>query len=161
MKMMAFVVSALLLTCVACSRDRNEGTARAQQAPAGQKAAAAQQAPRDNTAVNVRDRGGDTLTAQNQSENPADRTVSEWTDATGSISLIERELPDAWAGRKLLELDEGERFRLVALTRAGQARLVAPSLVGQEGDILHLAVRTDAVEELRARLGDASKGAHT
>ena len=89
-----------------------------------------------------------------------DRTVSEWTDATGSVSLIERELPDAWAGRKLLELDEGERFRLVALTRAGQARLVAPSLVGQEGDILHLAVRTDAVEELRARLGDASKGAH-
>ena len=90
-----------------------------------------------------------------------DRTVSEWTDATGSVSLIERELPDTWAGRKLLELDEGERFRLVALTRAGQARLVAPSLVGQEGDILHLAVRTDAVEELRARLGDASKGAHT
>ena len=90
-----------------------------------------------------------------------DRTVSEWTDATGSVSLIERELPDAWAGRKLLELDEGERFRLVALTRAGQARLVAPSLVGQEGDILHLAVRTDAVEELRARLGDGSKGAHT
>jgi len=90
-----------------------------------------------------------------------DRTVSEWTDATGGVSLIERELPDAWAGRKLLELDEGERFRLVALTRAGQARLVAPSLVGQEGDILHLAVRTDAVEELRARLGDGSKGAHT
>ena len=90
-----------------------------------------------------------------------DRTVSEWTDATGSLSLIERELPDTWAGRKLLELDEGERFRLVALTRAGQARLVTPSLVGQEGDILHLAVRTDAVEELRARLGDASEGVHT
>jgi len=90
-----------------------------------------------------------------------DRTVSEWTDATGSVSLIERELPDTWAGRKLLELDEGERFRLVALTRAGQARLVTPTLVGQEGDILHLAVRTDAVEELRARLGDKSEGAHT
>ena len=73
MKTMALVVSALLLTCVACSRDRDEGTARAQQAPAGQKAAA----PRDNTAVNVRDRGGDTLTAQNQSENPADRTVTQ------------------------------------------------------------------------------------
>jgi trk system potassium uptake protein TrkA len=91
-----------------------------------------------------------------------DRTVSEWTDATGSLSLIERELPDAWAGRKLVELEEGDRFRLVALTRAGEARLVMPSLVGQEGDILHLAVRTDAVEELRARLGDSSEGgAHT
>jgi trk system potassium uptake protein TrkA len=83
-----------------------------------------------------------------------DRTVSEWTDATGTVSLIERELPPAWAGRKLIELDEGDRFRLVALTRAGLARLVTPTLVGQEGDILHLAVRTDAVEELRARLGE-------
>jgi trk system potassium uptake protein TrkA len=89
-----------------------------------------------------------------------DRTVSEWTDATGTVSLIERELPDGWAGRKLIELDEGDRFRLVALTRAGQARLVTPTLVGQEGDILHLAVRTDAVEELRARLGDGSQGGH-
>jgi len=89
-----------------------------------------------------------------------DRTVSEWTDATGAISLIERELPDGWAGRKLIELDEGDRFRLVALSRAGQARLVTPTLVGQEGDILHLAVRTDAVEELRARLGDGIRGGH-
>jgi trk/ktr system potassium uptake protein len=89
-----------------------------------------------------------------------DRTVSEWTDATGTISLIERELPHGWAGRKLIELDEGDRFRLVALTRAGLARLVTPTLVGQEGDILHLAVRTDAVEELRARLGEGSKGEH-
>jgi trk system potassium uptake protein TrkA len=89
-----------------------------------------------------------------------DRTVSEWTDATGTISLIERELPDGWAGRKLIELDEGDRFRLVALTRAGQARLVTPTLVGQEGDIMHLAVRTDAVEELRARLGDGREGGH-
>jgi trk system potassium uptake protein TrkA len=90
-----------------------------------------------------------------------DRTVSEWTDATGTLSLIERALPDAWAGRKLVELEEGDRFRLVALTRAGQAKLVLPSVVGQEGDILHLAVRTDAVEELRARLGDASEGVHS
>ena len=89
-----------------------------------------------------------------------ERYATEWTDATGAISLIERELPDGWAGRKLIELDEGDRFRLVALSRAGQARLVTPTLVGQEGDILHLAVRTDAVEELRARLGDGIRGEH-
>src|SRR6185295_15618079 len=53
-----------------------------------------------------------------------DRVVSEWTDATGTLSLIERELPDEWAGRKLLELDEGARFRLMAVTRAGEARLM-------------------------------------
>ena len=87
-----------------------------------------------------------------------DRTVSEWTDATGALSLIERELPHEWAGRKLIELDESDHFRLVALTRAGQARLVTPTLVGQEGDILHLAVRTDAVDELRTRLAEGGHG---
>jgi trk system potassium uptake protein TrkA len=87
-----------------------------------------------------------------------DQSVSEWTDATGTISLIERELPDAWAGHKLVELDEGDHFRLVALTRGGQARLVTPALVGQEGDVLHLAVRTDALDELRARLDGGDTG---
>ena len=89
-----------------------------------------------------------------------DRVVSEWTDATGTLSLIERELPDEWAGRKLVELDEGARFRLMAVTRAGEARLMTPMLVGQEGDILHIAVRTDAVEELRARIGGDAQGGH-
>jgi trk system potassium uptake protein TrkA len=88
------------------------------------------------------------------------RTVSEWTDASGAVSLVERALPDAWAGRKLIELDEGDRFRLVALSRGGQARLVTPSLVGQEGDVLHLAVHTDAVDELRARLDGPTDGSH-
>ena len=77
MKTTALVVSAALLTVgAACSRDRNEGTARAAE-PASKQAPAAQQAPRDNTAVNVRDRGGNTLTAQDQSENPADRNVTQ------------------------------------------------------------------------------------
>src|SRR3954453_3757179 len=80
------------------------------------------------------------------------RVVSEWTDATGAISLVERALPDGWAGRKLSELDEGDQFRVVGLTRGGQARLTASGLVGQEGDVLHLAVRSDAVDELNSRL---------
>jgi trk system potassium uptake protein TrkA len=81
-----------------------------------------------------------------------DKSVSEWTDASGSVSLLERSLPDSWAGRKLSELDEGNRFRLVALTRGGDARLYGPELVGQEGDILHMIVRRDAQDELQARL---------
>src|SRR3954452_6834572 len=28
-------------------------------------------------------------------------TASEWSDATGSINLVERSLPDSWAGQKL------------------------------------------------------------
>ena len=82
-----------------------------------------------------------------------ERTVTEWSDASGTLSLVERALPEAWAGRKLIELTEGERFRLVALSRTGEARLASPEVTGQEGDVLHLVVHRDAVDELERRLG--------
>jgi trk system potassium uptake protein TrkA len=81
-----------------------------------------------------------------------EQSVSEWTDATGSIRLIERALPAGWAGHKLTELEERDRVRLVALSRGGEARLCGPDLLGQEGDFLHLAVRSDAVADLEAKL---------
>ena len=81
-----------------------------------------------------------------------EKSVSEWTDASGTVSLVERALPDAWAGRKLTELEEPGAFRLVALTRGGQARLGGPELVGQEGDILHVMVHKDAQAEMEARM---------
>ena len=86
------------------------------------------------------------------------RWASEWTDATGSVDLVERTLPGSWAGRKLTELDEPDRFRLVALTRSGQARLATSELVGQEGDIVYMGVRRDAREQLDQRL--AEEGRH-
>jgi len=82
-----------------------------------------------------------------------DRSVTEWSDATGALSIVERPLPDAWAGHRLVELAEGDRFRLVGLTRGGDARVAGREAVGQEGDILHLVVHRDAFEDLEARLG--------
>ncbi len=81
-----------------------------------------------------------------------DETVTEWTDATGTVTVVERALPHAWAGRRLSELDDGARYRVIALTRGGSARLCAPDMVGQEGDVIHLAVRRDAMDALHARL---------
>src|SRR4051794_35253251 len=85
-------------------------------------------------------------------------TASEWSDATGSINLVERSLPDSWAGQKLSGLSEGDAFRLVALTRGGQSRLVGNDAVGQEGDILHLVVAKDAMDDLEARLSGGEHG---
>jgi trk system potassium uptake protein TrkA len=87
-----------------------------------------------------------------------ERSISEWSDASSNVMLLERALPDLWAGRKLGELDEGDRFRLVALSRRGEGRLTMPGLVGQEGDILHLMVRRDAVDELENRLHNPTEG---
>ncbi|MBW3536165.1 MAG: TrkA family potassium uptake protein [Actinobacteria bacterium] len=79
-------------------------------------------------------------------------SVAEWTDATGALKLVERAIPEAWAGRKLAELGEAGRFRLVGLTRGGEARLTGPDAMGQEGDRLHLMVTADAQDDLDERL---------
>lgn len=88
-----------------------------------------------------------------------EETASEWTDATGTVTLVERSLPDGWAGRRLGELEDGARFRVVALTRGGSARLCAPDMVGQEGDVIHVAVRHDAIGALQARLAGTAEPA--
>lgn len=83
-------------------------------------------------------------------------TMPDWTDASGTLALVERVLPPSWAGRDLADLDGGQRYRLVALSRGGSAKLPTPGLAGQDGDILHLMVHVDAEAELDALLGPSS-----
>jgi len=77
-----------------------------------------------------------------------DEDVRDWADASGRLALVERALPDAWAGRPLGDLEQPGRLSVVAVIRAGEPRLDAHELVGQEGDILHLAVLDDALRDL-------------
>jgi trk system potassium uptake protein TrkA len=88
-----------------------------------------------------------------------EKSVSEWSDPSGGVEMVERTLPESWAGRKLTELDEGDRFRLVALNRGGESRLATVELVGQEGDVLYVSVRRDARDALDARLGEEGRHA--
>ena len=79
----------------------------------------------------------------------------DWTDPSATLSLVQRELPTSWVGRSLDDLDVEGRFRVVALSRAGAARLATNSDVGQEGDVLHLMVSVEAERELDTLLGAA------
>jgi trk system potassium uptake protein TrkA len=88
-----------------------------------------------------------------------EQLVTEWVDPTGDISIVERQLPEAWAGRSLHSLNAGDGFRIVSVTRGGEARLASADLVGQEGDVLHLAVRKDQIDELESRLAQDGPGA--
>jgi len=88
-----------------------------------------------------------------------DTTEVEWTDATGALSLLERALPAAWAGRKLAGLGEAGRWRVAAVTRAGAAALAGPDLVGQEGDVVHVIAAKAALDELERRLAGGAEGA--
>lgn len=88
-----------------------------------------------------------------------EETGREWADATGKFSLVERPVPDVWAGRRLGDLAVAGRITVVAVTRAGNPRLDAQDLIGQEGDLLYLAVVTDAMDELEDRLGGVADAA--
>ena len=81
-----------------------------------------------------------------------DAMTGEWTDPSGKLSLVDRSLPERWAGRRLAELEEPALVSLVAVTRAGEPRLDARELVGQEGDVLHLALTREGALVLARRL---------
>lgn len=87
--------------------------------------------------------------------------VGSWSDPTGQLVLAERVLPEAWAGRRLARLNEPGRVSLVALTRAGEPRLVVDGMIGQEGDVLQFVVVHDALDLLEARLGGAGAASST
>jgi len=82
-------------------------------------------------------------------ESPAD-----WTDASGGVGLVERDLPAAWAGKKLQALNLPGTFTLAAVTRLGTAQVARPDLVGQDGDILHVMADLAALDQLEQTLSE-------
>jgi len=82
-------------------------------------------------------------------ESPAD-----WTDASGGVGLVERDLPAAWAGKKLHALNMPGTFTLAAVTRLGTAQVARPDLVGQDGDILHVMADLAALDQLEQTLSE-------
>jgi trk system potassium uptake protein TrkA len=86
---------------------------------------------------------------------------AEWSDPTGTLSLVERELPERWAGKRLADLSVPGEVSVVAVTRAGVARLDLGALVGQDGDVIHLMVSDTALERLNARLRGTSAASST
>jgi trk system potassium uptake protein TrkA len=89
-----------------------------------------------------------------------ERSVIEYADPTGEVSFVERALPDSWVGQHLAGLADGDRLRPVLVRRAGHARLATPELVGQEGDILLIAVRHGAENDMESRLEGTGGGGH-
>lgn len=87
-----------------------------------------------------------------------DVTTTEWSDVSGKLLVVERPLSEAWAGRRLGDLDVPGRISVVAVDRAGQPKLDARELIGQEGDRLLVAVMADALEELDGRCAGQLSG---
>jgi len=85
-------------------------------------------------------------------------TRTEWVDPTGGVALVERSLPEPWAGSSLDALDVAGRWRLMSITRGGKAALPTGKVIGQEGDVLLLAIDGSAGDDLDAVLAAGPKG---
>ena len=81
-----------------------------------------------------------------------DAVPHDWVDSTASVCLVERTIPDHWAGQAARSLEIPGRVSIVSFTRYGTARLVAPDTILQQGDIVHLVMDMGAQDDLAERL---------
>ncbi|MBP7972780.1 MAG: TrkA family potassium uptake protein [Candidatus Nanopelagicales bacterium] len=64
--------------------------------------------------------------------------MEEWRDSTGTMMLAELDYDDSWIGHPAASITGGTIARVAFLTRYGEALLIDPSTVLQEGDLLHV-----------------------
>ena len=74
--------------------------------------------------------------------------AAEWYDPSGRIVLAEVAYDPAWIGHRLTRLEDESGARVVMLTRLGEGRLPTADTVVQEGDLLHVAMPSERVDEV-------------
>jgi trk system potassium uptake protein TrkA len=68
----------------------------------------------------------------------------------------------AWVGQRISKLQEETGVRVAFLTRLGEAMLPSSQTVLQEGDLVHVMMRTDEVDKVEAAFvkGPEEEGGH-
>lgn len=85
-----------------------------------------------------------------------------WRDPTGGVQLAEVHASSAWVGHKISKMQEETGVRVAFLTRLGEAILPTSQTVLQDGDLVHVMMRTDDVEKVEASFaeGPDEEGGH-
>jgi trk system potassium uptake protein TrkA len=79
----------------------------------------------------------------------------EFRDASGVLVLTEIRVHTGWVGRRMSALEEASGGRVAYLTRLGEGLVPDPDTVYQEGDLVHMVVRDEALAAAEAVLGVA------
>ncbi|NEA43867.1 TrkA family potassium uptake protein [Streptomyces sp. SID11385] len=77
-----------------------------------------------------------------------------WRDPTGAVELAEVYATEAWIGQKVSRLQEETGVRVAFLTRLGEAMLPTSQTVVQDGDLVHVMMRSDDVERVEAAFAE-------
>jgi trk system potassium uptake protein TrkA len=84
-----------------------------------------------------------------------------WRDPSGGVQLAEVHTSPAWIGHKISRLQEETGARVAFLTRLGEAMLPSAQTVLQEGDLVHVMLRTDEVAAVEAAFAKGPEEAHS
>jgi trk system potassium uptake protein TrkA len=85
-------------------------------------------------------------------------TATEWRDPSGQVVLAEVAYAPAWVGHRVTRIESESGSRVALLTRLGEGMLPHAESVLQEGDLLHLCLRADRLEQVSAALAAGPEG---
>ena len=85
-------------------------------------------------------------------------TATEWRDPSGQVVLAEVAYAPAWVGHRVTRIESESGSRVALLTRLGEGMLPHADSVLQEGDLLHLCLRADRLEQVSAALAAGPEG---
>jgi len=77
---------------------------------------------------------------------------TELAIGSGDIVLLRIEVAAHMAGQMVASLNEGGKSLVVAVDRMGTPVIPGPDACFQEGDVAHIVVARDAIDQLRAKL---------
>jgi trk system potassium uptake protein TrkA len=77
-----------------------------------------------------------------------------WRDPTGGVQLAEVHASASWVGHKISRIQDDTGVRVAFLTRLGEAVLPTSQTVLQEGDLVHVMMRSDDVEKVEAAFAE-------
>ena len=74
--------------------------------------------------------------------------ATEWRDPSGRVVLAEVSYSPAWVGQRVSRLEQACGARVALLTRLGEGMLPHVDSVVQEGDLVHLCLEGDRLDEV-------------
>ncbi|OON80513.1 potassium channel family protein [Streptomyces tsukubensis] len=80
-----------------------------------------------------------------------------WRDPTGAVQLAEVYASEAWVGQKVSRLQEETGVRVAFVTRLGEAMLPTSQTVVQEGDLVHVMMRTGDVQKVEEAFAEGPR----
>ncbi len=82
------------------------------------------------------------------------KSYAEWTDPSGEVSLMEVLIPPSLCGKKLSQIEQPGLLKPVSLRRSTKVSIVGPDTVGQDGDVLYLAIASSYIEKFESILAE-------